>query len=134
LQESASALLAQSVAVTTNRQHMTVVKQPIEDRGCDHGIPEDRAPFPDRPVRGDEHGAALVTPADQLEEQVSGIRLERQVTELVDDQQLRFRVVGQTFLEPAIRVRFGELRDQRGRRREQHRVAGHDRIASDRHC
>jgi hypothetical protein len=40
--------------------------------------------------------------------------------------------VGQTFLKSAIRVCLGELGDQRRRRREQHRVAGDDRLTSDR--
>jgi len=47
---------------------LAVVKQPVEDRGGDHGVAEDGAPFADGAVRGDQHRAALIASADQLEE------------------------------------------------------------------
>src|SRR6478609_8271417 len=62
------------------------LEQPIKECCRHHGIAEHRPPFTDRAIGGDEHGAALVTSADQLEEQVRGIWLERQVAELVNDQ------------------------------------------------
>src|SRR3954470_14178421 len=39
LQQSAAALLAQPIAVTTNGHHVTMMEQTIEDRCCHHGIP-----------------------------------------------------------------------------------------------
>ncbi len=99
-------------------------------------------PRPELGVRSGSHrslalnlttpGAALITSADKLEEQVCRVGFERQIAQLVDDQQLWLGVVDQALLEPAIRICFGELGDQRRRRREQHRVAGHDRLTSDR--
>ena len=65
------------------------VQQAVQDRGGDHRIAEHAAPFPDRAVRGDQDRSLLVAARDQLEEQVRGIGFERQIAELVDDQQLR---------------------------------------------
>jgi hypothetical protein len=62
-----------------------------------------------------------------------GVRLERQVSEFVDDQQLRLGIMRQTFLQSAVGERLRQLRHQRRRRREQHGVAGHDCLAPDRH-
>src|SRR3546814_8558401 len=89
LQKASPALLAEPIAVTADCDHGAVVQQAIQDGGGDHRVAEHRAPLGDRAVRGEQDRAALVTPADQLEEQVGGVRIERQVAELVDDQQLR---------------------------------------------
>ena len=133
LQKPAPALFAEPVAVPTDGKDVAVVEQAIEDRGRHDRVAEYRSPFADRPVGGHKHGAALVASADQLEEQMRGIGLERQVAQLVDDQQFRLAVVRQAFLQPAVGVRLGELRHQGRRRREQHRITGDDRLASDRH-
>src|SRR3546814_21073216 len=89
LQKDSPALLAEPIAVTADCDHGAVVQQAIQDGGGDHRVAEHRAPLGDRAVRGEQDRAALVTPADQLEEQGGGVRLERTVAELVDDQQLR---------------------------------------------
>src|SRR3954451_9535348 len=60
---------------------------------------------------------------DELEEEVRRVGLERQVAELVDDQQLRFGVVAEPVLQPPLGVRLGEGGDERRRLDEQRRVA-----------
>src|SRR5438445_466712 len=62
------------------------------------------------------------------------IGLERQIAELVDDQQFRFAKVGETILEPALAMGLGELGYQGRRLSEQHGIACKDRLAPDRHC
>src|SRR3954451_1398973 len=62
-----------------------------------------------------------------------GIGLERQVAQFVDDQQLRFRELGQLLLKPTLSMRLGKLGDQRRSGHEQDRVAGRDGLAADRH-
>jgi hypothetical protein len=54
-------------------------------------VGEHHAPFGNAAVRRDQHGAVLVRPADQLEEQVRRIGLQWQVAEPVDVQQHRLR-------------------------------------------
>ena len=58
------------------------------------GSPKTLPPVADRLVRRQQDGAGLVAAADQLEEEMGGIDLERQIAKLVDDQQLRFSKVG----------------------------------------
>ena len=58
--------------------------------------------------------------------------LERQVAELVDDQEPRLGELGELVLEPSLTVRPGERRYQRRRLNEQDRVAGKDRGPPDR--
>jgi len=69
---------------------------------------------------------------DELEEQVGGIGLERQIAELVDDQQLGLGEEGQALLQSPIGVRLGEGGDQGWRGHEQHRVAFADGLTASR--
>jgi hypothetical protein len=84
---------------------MAVVKQPVRDRGRHHGI-EHGTPLTDRTVAGDQHAAAFVAARDELEKEMRGIGLERQVAEFVDDPWLRLAEVDQAILEPALAVRL----------------------------
>ena len=118
LQKATATLFAEPIAVSADGDDVAVVEQSIEDGGRDDGIAKDRAPFSHGPVGGHEHGAALIAAADELEEQMRGVGLERQIAELVDNQQFRLGVVGQLFLEPPFAMGLGQLRDQRRRRRE----------------
>ena len=91
LNKAALSLGAESVAVAADGQHVAVMQEPVEDRGCDHWISKHGAPFGNTAVGRDQHGAGFVAPADQLEEEVCRIGLQRQVPEFIDDQQLRLR-------------------------------------------
>ena len=95
LQKAAPTLFVQAVALAADSDDVAVVEHSVEDGGGDHRVAEDRAPLPDGPVRGDQHGSAFVTAADQLEEQMSGVGFERQIAEFVHDQQLRLGEVGE---------------------------------------
>jgi sugar/nucleoside kinase (ribokinase family) len=55
------------------------MQEPVEDRGRHNRIAEHRALLTDRTIAGDQHAAAFVAARHQLEEQVRGVRLERQV-------------------------------------------------------
>lgn len=97
---------------------------------------EDRAPFLDGAVGGHEHGAALTAAADELEDQMRVVILERKITDFIDHQQLRLRclvpassVGGELVLEPPFAIGLAQLRDQRRRRREQDRIAGDNGFA-----
>jgi hypothetical protein len=107
--------------------------QPVEDCGGHHGIAKDLAPFADSEVRGYAHGAALAARADKVEEQMGRIRLEGQIAEPIDDQELGLGVMGESLLEPSVLMRLGELSDKGRRRREEHGVSGDNGFAADRH-
>jgi hypothetical protein len=100
------------------------MEQAVEDGGCHHGVAEHGSPLADRAITGDQHAAPLVAPRDELEEQMRRTGLERQVAELIDDQQSRFAEVSKAILEPTLAMRLGELGHQSRRRHEQHRIAG----------
>ena len=61
------------------------MQESIENGSGHHVVAEDVAPLRDGLVGGDEHTAALVASADELEEEVCGGFLQGQVTELIDD-------------------------------------------------
>ncbi|MEA5415570.1 hypothetical protein VB757_10590 [Synechococcus sp. BA-132 BA5] len=68
---------------------MAVVQQPIENGGCHHLIAEHLVPFLHGAFGADQHTALLVAVGDQLEEQVPCRRFQRQVAQLIDNQQFR---------------------------------------------
>ena len=65
-----------------------MMQQPVKNCRCNHRVTKHTAPFADRTVRGDQDRAFLVTARYQLEEQVGGVGLKGQVTQLVNDQKL----------------------------------------------
>jgi hypothetical protein len=54
--------------------------------------------------------APFIAPADELEEQMRCIRLEGQVAEFIDDQELELGVIG--LFESFVFMRLGELSDK----------------------
>ena len=84
----AGAAFAQPVALASEGDHGGVVHEPVDQGGGDHRVAEDLAPGFEAAVAGDDHAAALVAARDQGEHQVGGLALEREVADLVDDQQL----------------------------------------------
>jgi hypothetical protein len=64
-----------------------VVDEAVDERGGDHGVAEDLAPRFEAAIGGDDDRAAFVAAGDQGEEQVGGLAFERQVADLVDDDQ-----------------------------------------------
>src|SRR5579859_6844548 len=60
------------------------------------------------------------------------VRLERQVSKLVYDQKLGLCEEREPLLEPTLGMRLGQLCHERRRGNEQHRIAGEDRLTSNR--
>jgi hypothetical protein len=94
-------VLAQPIAGTLDLHDDGVVKQPVEQcRGYDR-IAEYLAPLGEAPVGGEDHGALLVTGIDQLEEQIAGAGTDAQVSDLIDDEQLRATEIADPFAQPS---------------------------------
>lgn len=56
------------------------MRHPVEERGCHLGIPEDRDPFTELQVGGDDDAGFFIELADEVEQQrAAGLR-ERDVT------------------------------------------------------
>ena len=80
-------VLPQAIARSLDLEHDGMVQKPIEQRGGDHGIAEDLAPFGKAAIGGEDHGAFFVASIDELEEEIAAARYYRQIADLVDDQQ-----------------------------------------------
>lgn len=76
------------------------MQQSVEDGRGDDAIAEDFAPGPAALVAGENHRTALVAAADELDEEVGADAVDRQVADLIDDQQTRRRVQLELVLRP----------------------------------
>ena len=83
-----------------------MVDEPVDHRGGDDLVAEDLAPAI-RLVAGDDERGALVAGRDELEEQVGGLGFERDLADLVDDQQRVAAQPGQLSLEASGVVGLG---------------------------
>src|SRR4029077_9893570 len=86
----ALALLAlfEAIAVAVHLEDVDVVCQPIEQRAGQPLGPEDASPFVKWQIGSDDGGAALVTLAEDLEQELGSGRRQRHIAEFVDEQQL----------------------------------------------
>src|ERR1700751_4089077 len=100
------------------------VDEPVDHRGGDDLIADDFSPEPERIVGGDDQQCTLVAGGDQLEEQVRCLGLERDVADLVYDQQRVAAEPDQFSLEPPGVVGLGEPGDPFGGGGEQYPVPG----------
>ena len=77
----------EAVGVAFERDDLGVVDESVDHRGGDDVVAEDLAPGRERLVAGDDHRGAFVAAADEHEHEVRGLRVERDVADLVNDQQ-----------------------------------------------
>ena len=68
------------------------MQDPVQDGRGDHGIAEDLVPLREASVRGQGQGPFFVPPRDELEEQMRPMSVDRDIADLVDDQELGLRV------------------------------------------
>jgi hypothetical protein len=84
-------VLTHAIAGALDLNDDGMMEQPVEQRGRDHGITEDVAPFGKAAVGREDHGALFVAGVDELEEQIAATGGNRQVADLVDDEQRTIR-------------------------------------------
>src|ERR1700719_1681509 len=101
-----------------------MMEQPVEQRGGDDGIPEDVAPFGKAAVGGEDHGALFVAGVDELEEQVAAAGGDRQVADLVDDEQPAAAQEAVFLAQRALAFGLGEDSDKISQRDEVDAFAG----------
>jgi hypothetical protein len=80
-------MLAHAITGPLDLNDDGVVEQPVEQGGGDNRIAEDVAPFGKAAVGGEDHRAFFVARVDELEEQIAAAGRDRQVADLVDDEQ-----------------------------------------------
>ena len=76
------------VGLAAEGEDLGVVDETADHRGDDDVIGEDLAPAAEWHARGHQDRALLVAVVHELEEQVGGVGVERDVADLVDDEQL----------------------------------------------
>ena len=104
-----------------------MVDEPVDHRGGGHVVAEDLAPGAERLVAGDDHRRAFVAVGHEREHEVRGFGVERDVADLVNDQQRDERQAFELGLELALAFGLGEPGDPLGRGRELHALAGQAR-------
>ena len=102
-EEAGLPFLLEAVALAADVDDVGVVEQAVEDGACDHRVAaEDLAPGTEAFVAGQDDAATFVAARDHLEEQIALQLVQRQVADLVEDQQARVRVGLQLLLEPVL--------------------------------
>ena len=110
-------------AFTVHLQNVDMMGEAVEQRAGEPFRSEDRGPFIEWQVAGDERGAAFVALAEHLEEQLGADRRERHVAQFIDDQQLdRVEMLLQR-PQTAFVARFHEFMHEGRSRREGDAVA-----------
>ena len=64
-----------------------MVEESIEDRTSDHRIAEDFPPRAEALITGQQDRAAFVATTHQLEKQIRALAIDRDVPDLIDDEQ-----------------------------------------------
>ena len=80
-------MFPQPVGVALDLDNDGMVQQAVEQRGGHDVIPKDSSPVPEAAIGCEDGGALLVAGVDQLEEQVGAAGFDRQVADLIDDEQ-----------------------------------------------
>ena len=82
--DAAQVTVLEPVGVALERDYLGVVDEPVDHRGGDDVVAEHLAPPAERLVAGHDQARSLVPGRDQLEEQVGGLGLERDVADFVN--------------------------------------------------
>ena len=85
--EAGLELVLEPVGIAPNVERDGVVEDAVQDGRSNDPVTEDVPPAAEALVAGEDHGAALVAAADELEEEVGAGAVDREVADLVDDEQ-----------------------------------------------
>ena len=109
-----------------------MMQKAVEQRGGDDGIAEDVSPLGEAAVRGEDHGALLVTGVDELEEQIAAAGNDREVADFVDNEQGEAAEVSDSLAQSALSFGPGERGDDVGEGAEVDAAAGFHRLDAER--
>jgi len=107
-------LFAEPIRVALDVDRGRVVQQPVEDGARDHRVAEDLAPRARALIAAEQDRAAFIAPADELEEEIGPLPIDRDVADLVDNQELGLGHDLEPLLEAILVERLAEGRDERG--------------------
>ena len=106
--------LADAVAGAGEFDEPSVVDDAVDDRGGEFVVGEDRAPFAELDVRGEDDAASLVRAGDDLVEQAGAVDVEGHVAEFVEDEQVGFGDVLEQVVEVAVAFGLAQLEHEAG--------------------
>jgi hypothetical protein len=122
---------SQAIAVAADRDDVAVLQESIEDGGGNHDVAA-QLPLRNRTVACYQHRTALKAAADELEEQMRRVPLERQIPELIDPELLGLTVVMELIFQSSFGENPSEAGDESCRGHEERGVAARDRLLSKR--
>ncbi len=91
-----------------------MVSDPVEERAGQPLAGEDRDPFLEGQVGGDDGGAVLVALAEDFEQELAACLRQRDAAELVDDEQVDLGELGLEAEQSPLVARLDQLVDQMG--------------------
>ncbi|KAG0184244.1 hypothetical protein DFQ28_011524 [Apophysomyces sp. BC1034] len=101
-----------------------MMEEAVEQRGSQRAVVvEDLGPVLERAIRANDCRAVLMALTDDLKQRVGALFVDGQISQFIDDQDVRFDVAAQFAFEPALRVCGVHRVDDIYRGGEQHRVA-----------
>ena len=110
--------VAEAPGLVAGVDDVGAVGEPVDDGFCEPGVGEDLGPFAEREVGGDDHRGALVAFGDDLEDEFGCAFGEREVAELVEDDEFGAGVACDDAAELAAGFGGLELVGERGERGE----------------
>jgi hypothetical protein len=103
---------AQPVAGPFDLDDHGVMQEAIQQGRRDDGIAEHLAPFGEAPVGREDHGTLFIAGVDELEEQVCTACGDRQIADLVDDEQRGSCIEPDLLSQPSLPFGLVQRRDQ----------------------
>src|SRR5580658_4786088 len=103
--------LFEPVALAFEDRDFGAMHQPVDQRDDAGGVREDLAPFAERLVGREDQRTLLISAGDDLKQQVRIARIVGQVPDLIDREDFRGDIPGQTPRERARGVLLGKIRE-----------------------
>jgi hypothetical protein len=79
---------SEAPAVITGLDDVTVMGQPVEDRGRHFGVAERAWPFSEREIGGVDDGGALIEPPNKMEQELAAGLGKGKISEFVKDDEV----------------------------------------------
>src|SRR5271165_6585991 len=114
----------EAIGVAFDGDDLGIVNEAADQGDDARGVGKHLAPFGERPIGGDQRALALIAPRDQFEHEVGMAIGIGEISDFVDHQQLRARIVAQAASQCGIAIERAKVAQQLASAGEQDRVPG----------
>lgn len=105
-------LFLEPLGITLDVDSGGMMKQAIKD-GCSNNlVTKDFILLGESSVRSEDHGSFLVAAGDKLEEKMRPVTVNRDVADLINDQEFRLTVERKAFFNAVLSVSSGKVSDK----------------------